>query len=158
MLYNSFLISGNSAIIAGQSGSLTGYPAVPSGGNRGLFMSTSGGGGGAGANSGTAYRGGAVQNSNLNLSYNSTAAIGGIETGTIDGDSGAGFVTSNGFIDWGVAGAGGGGQSIGTRGGNGGNAGGFGAGGGGGGGSLLNSASGAGGNGTPGFVQVIEYF
>ena len=159
MLYNAFFIGqANSAVFGGQAGSFTGYPAIPSGGNRGLFMSTSGGGGGAGANSGTAYRGGATQNSNLNLSYNSVAAIGGIETGTIDGDSGAGFVTSNGFIDWGVAGAGGGGQSIGTRGGNGGNAGGFGAGGGGGGGSLLNSASGAGGNAAPGFVQIIEYF
>jgi hypothetical protein len=117
------------------------------------------GGGGAGADSTTAYQGG--HGAGLAM-FDSTQiiapALGGIESGTINGADGSDAPTSGGTMCGGLGGAGGGGQSTGLVAGNGGKGGFPGGGGGGGGGSLNGTSSGSGGGGGNGQIIVIEFF
>ena len=120
----------------------------------------SGGGGGSGANSVTAQQagnGGGVIN--FDDQHLQDGGVGGIETGTINGQTGPdALVPWDWVIIGGNGGGGGGGQSSGLVAGNGGNGGFPGGGGGGGGGSLNGTNSGHGGKGGNGQVIVIEYF
>lgn len=120
------------------------------------------GGGGAGADTGTQWQGG--QGSGVGDHASGAfilvpGAIGGIESGTIDGtDGNDATYQSGGFAYGGLGGGGGGGQSSGIVAGNGGKGGLGGGGGGGGAGSLNGTDSGAGGDGGDGLVIVIEYY
>lgn len=125
-----------------------------------LGLCSTGGGGGAGADSVIPRQGG---NAGSTVFPNSAIDIivggaGGIESGIINGGSGAsGTLSSGGRILGGTGGGGGGGQSSGGSAGIGGAGGVPGSGGGGGGGSLNGTSSGAGGNGGDGLVIIIEF-
>lgn len=121
------------------------------------FISGSAGSGG-GANTGTVYAGGdGAPRTRTDTTVIIAAAVGGTESGTINGANGSDGNVGSGIFTIGLPGAGGGGQSGGAAAGIGGN-GGFPSGpGGGGGGSINGTNSGAGGDGGDGVVYVIEY-
>ena len=121
-------------------------------------------GGGAGADSTTARQGGSGNpiQANDRGTVLVAASVGGIETGTINGQVGTnGSATApgpSGKLAGGTGGGGGGGQKSGGAAGNGGNGGAIGGAGGGGGGSLNGTNSGKGGDGGKGALIIIEYF
>jgi hypothetical protein len=127
-----------------------------------VYYSVPGCGGGGGGADVTEWAGGAgsgVGDHETGSTVLVSGALGGIESGTIDGGNGDdASYQSGGLAYGGLGGGGGGGQSSGIAAGNGGFGGAGGGGAGGGGGSLNGTNSGAGGNGGNGLVVVIEYY
>jgi len=152
-----FIVTTGSSQIGGQGTITDGTTHLPDA----VSSNSQGGGGGGGADTGTPRTGGdggTVYTPDLLITL-VAGGLGGIETGTIDGQPGANQLTSamHGLMCGASGGGGGGGQSSGLVAGNGGVGGFPGGGGGGGGGSINGTTSGIGGDGADGLVIVVEY-